>query len=112
MSNEELNRKMELIVAQQAQFAADIQVAREVQARDAQLLKDALLGVVDLVGSLTRAHLKTEETVNSLVDDFRQLTQAQARTEAAQARTEESLKILINVVERHIAGNGGPANPS
>jgi allophanate hydrolase subunit 1 len=104
MSNEEMNQKMEFIVEQQAQFAADVQVTREIQARDAKLLKDALLGVMDIVGSLTRAQMKTDETVNLLADDFRRLTQAQARTE-------ESLKILINVVERHIHGNGGPANP-
>jgi allophanate hydrolase subunit 1 len=112
MSDQEMNQKMEFIVAQQAQFAADIQIMREVQARDAKLLKDALLGVLDIVGSLTRAQLKTDQTVNSLAEDFGRLTQAQARTEQAQARTEESLKILINVVERHISGNGGPASPS
>ena len=32
MSDEEMNKKMEFIVEQQAQFAADIEVMREIQA--------------------------------------------------------------------------------
>ena len=40
MSNEELDRKIEFIVEQQAQFAADIQVMREVHEADTKLLKE------------------------------------------------------------------------
>jgi hypothetical protein len=112
MSNEEMNKKMEFIVEQQAQFAADIQVMREVQAQDAKLLKeqdrklsDAVVTVVGLIGSLTQAQISTDGRINVLADSFNRLAQAQARTE-------ESLKILINVVERHISGNGGSTNPS
>jgi hypothetical protein len=112
MSNEEMNKKMEFIIEQQAQFAADIQVMREVQAQDAKLLKeqdrklsDAVVTVVGLIGSLTQAQTSTDGRINVLADSFNRLAQAQARTE-------ESLKILINVVERHISGNGGSTNPS
>lgn len=105
MRNEEMNKKMEFIVEQQAKFAAEIEIMREVQAADAKRLTDALFGVVDIVGSLARSQMRTDETVNSLTEDFSRLAQAQARTE-------ESLKILVNVVERHIGGNGGSASPS
>jgi hypothetical protein len=112
MSNEEMNKKMEFIIEQQAQFAADILVMREVQAQDAKLLKeqdrklsDAVVTVVGLIGSLTQAQTSTDGRINVLADSFNRLAQAQARTE-------ESLKILINVVERHISGNGGSTNPS
>jgi hypothetical protein len=107
MSNEEMNKKMEFIVEHQAKFAADIEMMREVQAAESKLrneqyqkLSDALIGVVDIVGSLARAQERTEDRINSLADDFSRLAQAQARTE-------ESLKVLINVVERHVGGNGG-----
>jgi allophanate hydrolase subunit 1 len=93
MSNEEMNKKMEFIVEQQAKFAADIQIAREVQATDAKLLKDAVIGVVDIVGSLTRAQMRTDESVKHLTE--------------SQARADERLNIFINVVERYISGNGG-----
>lgn len=119
MSNEEMNKKMEFIVEHQAKFAAEIEIMREVQAAESKLrheqydkLSNAVIGVVDIVGNLTRAQMQTDESIKSLAD-------AQTRTDAslkllseAQARTEERLKILINVVERHISGNGGSANPS
>jgi len=112
MSNEEMDKKMEFIVEQQAQFAADIQVAREVQAQDAKLLKeqmnvlkelysnlsDAVITVVGLVGSLTQAETRTDERINLLAQ--------------AEARTEERLNAFIGVVERYISGNGGSQSPA
>ncbi len=100
MNNEEMNEKMEFIVEHQAKFAAEIEIAREVQAADAKLLKeqdrrlaDAHIDLVDIVGGLTRAQVRTDEGINRLSE--------------AQARTEESLKALISTVERYIGGNGG-----
>jgi len=107
MSNEEMNKKMEFIFEQQAKFAAEIEIVREVQAADAKRLGDGLFGVIDIVGQLAQSQTRTEQTVNLLTEDFRRLTQAQARTEEAQARTEERLTILLTVVERHISDNGG-----
>ena len=40
MTNGDLEKKIEFIIEQQAQFAADIQVMREVQKADAKLLKE------------------------------------------------------------------------
>jgi hypothetical protein len=107
MNNEQMYKKMEFIVEQQAKFAANMEILREVQEADAKLLKEqdrkitnALIGLVDIMGSLTRAQTNAEVRINLLADDFSLLTQAQARTEA-------SLNILINTVERHLGGNGG-----
>ncbi len=114
MSNEEMDKKMEFIVEQQAQFAADIGVMREVQAGDAKFLRnlsDAVMTVVGLVGSLTDAQARSDDRIDLL-------TQAQTRAEErinllaqAQTRTEERLNIFINVVERYISGNGGLESP-
>lgn len=93
MSNEEMNKKMEFIVEQQAKFAADIEILREIQAADARRLGDGLLSMIDIVGHLTRTQIRTEETVNTLAQ--------------AQAQSEERLTILINIIERHMGGNGG-----
>ncbi len=100
MSNEEMNRKMEFIVEQQAQFAADMEKMREVQAEDHKHLRnltDAVITVVGVVGNLTQAQTRTDENIKLLTD--------------AQARTDERLNIFINVVERYITGNGGSVNP-
>jgi hypothetical protein len=119
MSNEEMNRKMEFIVEQQAKFAAEIEITREVQAADRKLFKaqnnklsDALIGLVDIVGSLTRAQMGADGRIDSLAEAQKRTDESIKHLSEAQARTEESLKILINVVERHISGNGGSANPS
>jgi len=93
MSDEEMNKKMEFIVEQRAKFAADIEMMREVHAMDAKRFQDALFGMLDIVGSLTRSQMRTDQTVNSLAEDVGRLT--------------ERLNIFINVVERFISGNGG-----
>jgi hypothetical protein len=107
MSDAEMNKKMEFIVEQQAKFAADIEIMREVQAADAKRLGDGLIGVIDIVGHLARYQMRTEDSVNLLA-------QAQTRTEErlnelaqSQARTDDRLNVFINVVERFISGNGG-----
>ena len=104
MSDAEMNKKMEFIVEQQAKFAADIEIMREVQATDAKRLGDGLIGVIDIVGHLARHQMRTEDNVNSLTQEVNRLTQAQAQTE-------ESLQILINTVERRLSGNGGSTSP-
>jgi hypothetical protein len=112
MSNEEMNRKMEFIVEHQAKFAAEIEIMREVQAAESKRLKDALLGVVEIVGSLTRSQMASDARIDSLAESQMRTDESLKRLSEAQARTEESLNILLNTVERHIHGNGGPANPS
>jgi hypothetical protein len=105
MSNEEMNKRMEFIVEQQAQFAADIQVMREIQAQDANLLKeqdrklfDAVVAVVGMIGNLVQGQTRTDESIKFLIE--------------VQARTEQRLNIFINVVERYISGTGGSESPA
>lgn len=110
MSEEEMQRKMAFIVAQQAQFAADSQRSRETQEAESKLwrekynsLTDALTTVVGIVGKLAEAHKQTETKI-------RELAQAQKHTDAQlaelavkQAETDERLNIFVNVVERYIS---------
>ena len=110
MNNDEMNKKMEFIVEHQAKFAADIEIMRQVQAADTRLLKDGLIGLVDIVESLTRAQVGADERINSLAEVQKRTDENLKRLSEAQAQTEASLKILINVVERHISGNGGAEN--
>ena len=125
MTNEELTQKMEFIVEQQAQFPADIEVMREVHAADTKLFKEesklgkqqihslsaAVTAVVGMVGRLSEGQ---EETNNKLSELQARADASFAELAAAGARSEERLNIFINVVERHLGGNGsqGPANRS
>jgi hypothetical protein len=110
MNNDEMNKKMEFIVEQQAKFAADIEVMREVHEKDTKLLKDGLIGLVHIVGSLTHAQMRTEESVNQLAAAHLRTEESIKLLTQAQGQTDERLNNLINVVERHISGNGGAEN--
>lgn len=121
MNEEEINRKLEFIINQQAQFVADIHSLREAQAADSAFMREsyhtltesqhALTGavttIVSLIGRLTEAQERTDAKLA-------ELAAAQVRTDAnvaelaeAQARTDERLNIFINIVERYISRNGG-----
>jgi hypothetical protein len=89
MNNEEFERKMTFIVDQQAQFAADIQQMRELQAQ-----------TENVVGRLAHATLEGFKDVNAKIDS---LVDSQIRLTAAQTHTDENLRTLIAVVDRYFS---------
>ena len=89
MNNEEFERKMSFIVEQQAQFAADIQQMRELQAQ-----------TENVVGRLAQATLEGFRDVNAKIDS---LVDSQIRLTEAQTHTDENLKNLIAVVDRYFS---------
>ena len=112
MTNEEIGQRIEFIIEQQAQFASDIQVLREIQAADTKLLKEqyqnlsaAVVTVVGLVGKIAEAQERTDKRVDELAEGL-------ARTDAHVAELADRLNIFINVVEKYISrnGNNGSAN--
>jgi hypothetical protein len=82
MSNEEFERKMAFIVEQQAQFAADIQQLKAIQAETENVV--GRLAHVTLVG-FNDVNIK----INALVD--------------SQIRTDETLRNLIAVFDRYFS---------
>jgi len=117
MSEEEMNKKMEFIIEQQAKFAAEIEITREIQAQDAKLFKehdrklsDAFIGLVDIVGHLTRAQTSADARINLLAEAQTRTDESIKRLTEAGERTDARLNILISVVDRHISGNGGSHN--
>ena len=110
MTNEEMQRNMEFIVSQQAQFAADIQKLGEVQLEvDARMtrIEGAVVTVVDLVGQLARS---TATQIAEIVEAQKRTNEALARTNEALERTNEALaetderlNSLIVVVERYFS---------
>jgi hypothetical protein len=89
MNNEEFERKMSFIVEQQAQFAADIQQMRELQAQ-----------TENVVGRLALATLEGFRDTNAKIDS---LVDSQIRLTEAQTHTDENLKNLIAVVDRYFS---------
>ena len=89
MNNEEFERKMSFIVEQEAQFAADIQQLRELQAQ-----------TENVVGRLAQATLEGFRDVNAKIDS---LVDSQIRLTEAQTHTDENLRNLIAVVDRYFS---------
>ncbi|HXK39323.1 MAG TPA: hypothetical protein VJ837_00620 [Candidatus Paceibacterota bacterium] len=107
MHNEEIERKMNFIVEQQAQFASDIQQLQDSQAQTEKVVAQtsktvavtaetmAQMGeVVMRLANVTHVGFtEVNAKLNALVD-------AQILTEANVARTNESLTNLIALVDR------------
>lgn len=89
MNIEEFDRKMAFIVEQQAQFAADIQQMRELQAQ-----------TESIVGRLADATLEGFKDVNAKIDS---LIDSQIRLTEGQTHTDENLRNLIAVVDRYFS---------
>lgn len=124
MSNEEYERMIEFILEQQAQFSANVQKHDERLARNEEVigqvgerldqlgerldqLREHVVQLEDIVNRLAAATLAGFKDVNTkidaLVDSHIRLADAQARTEANQARTDEALRSLIASLERYIS---------
>lgn len=89
MNNEEFERKMAFIVEQQAQFAADIQQMRELQAE-----------TENVVARLAHATLEGFRDVNTKIDS---LVDSQIRLTESQSHTDQNLRSLIAVVDRYFS---------
>jgi hypothetical protein len=106
MSDEELNRKMEFIVEQQAQFSTDIQIMREVHVADTLLLKEETKLLKEETKLLKEQYHNLSDAVTTVVGLVGGLAVAQARTNEKLAEVAERLNVFIGVVERHLGGNG------
>jgi len=114
MNNEEIERKMNFIVEQQAQFASDIQQLQESQARTEQIVARTSENVAQTAGAVTQV----VQTMGQMVDVVTHLanvthagfsemhagfTEVNAKINAlvdAQIRTEENLTNFISEVDR------------
>lgn len=107
MTNEEMQKTMEFIVEQQAQFVVNMQKLEETQARSEERvgeLEGAMVTVVNLVGQLAAAQERTDARLSQLATE---IAEAQKRTEAALAESSERLNSLIIVVERYFSNGRG-----
>ena len=107
MSNEEFEKKMEFILEQQAQFAANIQAHDErfaqlenVVNRLAAVTLEGFKDVNAKIDALVDAHTRLEETEKQLSESHARLADAQARTAEAQKRTEEAFARLTEAQAR------------
>jgi multidrug efflux pump subunit AcrA (membrane-fusion protein) len=111
MSEEEMQKKMEFIIEQQAQFAVNIGLLREAQQRTEERLGE----VATAQAQMARAQTHMNEVVavmaeaqERMAESQERMIEAQERTDQKLAETDERLNTLINIVERHISeGHNG-----
>ena len=94
MTNEELEKKIEFIVEQQAQFTADIQKLQEAQARTDQIVNRLATATLNRFEATDKRADDIDERISALVD-------SQMRTEENVKKTDENLRNLIAVVDRY-----------
>ncbi len=89
MTYEEMEKTMQFILEQQAQFATDIQQIRELQA------------------GFHEVQAKFQTQLGTLTDATLTLVGVVGKVAEAQERTEERLSAFITFVERYISGRKG-----
>ena len=108
MTPEEMQRTMEFIVEQQAQFAANM---GQVQTSIAELTGN--VGQVQAgIAQLTEAQRRTDATVERLASQVEHIARQQVHINGvvgviadSQQHTDERLNSLITLFERHISEN-------
>ena len=117
IDEDKIQKQMEFIIDQHAQFSFDIGQIKDIVARLATASLDRIESLENKVSALVDAQIKTEENLSSLAEAQAQadgkvsaLVDAQIKTEAnlsslakAQAHTDERLNDFITVVERYIS---------
>lgn len=103
MTDEERQRQMDFILAQQARFAVDlqtlgesVQTLREAQARTDQQLAMYAETQSEFIQIVTHS-------IQALADSQLRTDERMLRTDERMAQTDERLNALINIVERHIS---------
>ncbi len=96
---DKVQKQMEFIVEQQAQFASDIGQLKDVVARLAKATLDRFDDSENTLSALINAQMKTEENVSTLAVKMVELAEAQKHTD-------QRLNVLIDIIsDRH---NGKP----
>jgi ABC-type transporter Mla subunit MlaD len=108
MSNEEIERKMAFIVGQQAQFASDMQLLQESQARTEQVVAhtaEVVAHTADAVAQTADAVGQTAEVVARLANvthvGFNDVNAKINALVDSQMRTDETVRNLVAVVDRY-----------
>jgi hypothetical protein len=105
MTNDEMERAIEFIVKQQAQFTTDLQ-----QLTQSQVNTDRTLGsVVNVLSQVAETQLQMAEAQARAEVRIGELAEAQKRTNESLTETNDRLNSLIVVVERYFS-NGRQEN--
>jgi septal ring factor EnvC (AmiA/AmiB activator) len=107
MTPEEMERAMQFVLRQQAQFAADFEKLTVKTDRFA----DGLIGLTGVVGRLAEGQERTDQQLRAAAEQVREndarLSQADAELREYIRTVEAHLNILIEMFERHLRESHG-----
>lgn len=99
MTHEEMERAIEFVLSQQAQFATNLQQLADTQVtfqNQLNKVNEAVVATIGMIGKLAQAQERTEKEVQELSHKLDALAQRGGETE-------ERLNAFIAVVERYIS---------
>ena len=99
MTNDEMERAVEFLVKQQAQFSTDLQKLTQSQSNTERTAAT----VVNMMSELTKTQLRMAEAQIRTETRVAELADAQKRTNETVAETNDRLNSLIVVVERYFS---------
>jgi phage shock protein A len=114
MTPEEIDRSIQFLLAQQAQFAADLQQSRELSDRRHGQVTEALMGLTALAGGFVKADERLgqrlealDERLDSISRKHEDLARRHEELAEAQKETHARFNSLMSVVERYFRERGG-----
>jgi hypothetical protein len=106
MDEKKIERKMEFIIEQQAQFAVDIQLLRESQAELVKTQAEIIKSHSEMIKAQERGEdrmTRMEDVVLRLAGVVEKVVEVQGQTMKTVTETDERLNNLITIVERFIS---------
>jgi predicted nucleic acid-binding Zn-ribbon protein len=104
MSEQEMQRKMEFIVEQQAAFVTDLQKLQEEQAKaESRIsrLEGAIVSVVNMIGELVKAQYTSEAKISEMTEKVNAVT---ARVDGLTERIDTFITMMV---ERYFGDQNG-----
>jgi hypothetical protein len=101
MSPDEIERTVQFLLQQQAQFAADF----EKLSGKTERVADGLIGLTTIMGQLLSAQQRTDQQLKETVQ---QLRETDARLTEHIGTVESHLNVVIEMFERHQRDDHGP----
>lgn len=107
MSNPDIQKHLDFIVEQQAQFVVNQEKAGERLTRLENIVTNAYVDMRDRYNALVDAQLKSEEKIAAVADAQLRLTEVQQTLAEGQKHTDDRLNALIDIVDRHTGHDNG-----
>ena len=114
MSPDEIERTMQFLLHQQAQFAADFErheANLDRLSEKTERVADGLIGLTGIVGQLAAAQQRTDEQVNKTAAQLEEtqasLRETQASLRDTDARLSHHITVVTDMFERHLREDHG-----